>query len=154
MNWLCRDLCFSVWMDENSIGHRESCFGTHSVESSLKQIYWYPPFRKMHQPISVPVQKTCKWMIYSICLLSLNSIPKLTPVRGGSCWRVWGLSISWSTIDKFRPNCAFLTEPPLTLMWNFRKGASPLLVLKSFQNLNSATFETMNTEKLDLKPQH
>ncbi|KAL6079168.1 hypothetical protein STEG23_034658 [Scotinomys teguina] len=45
-------------------------------------------------------------------------------------------------------------EQPLTLMWNFRQGASPLRLLKSLQNLNSATFETMNTEKLDLKPQY
>lgn len=111
----------SEWMNIPSVTGK-AVSGTHSVESNLKQIYWYPPFRKKHQPISTLVQKTCKRMIYSICLLSWNSIPRLTPPRRGSCWRVWGLSISWSTRDKFRPNCAFLTELPLTLMWNFRKG--------------------------------
>lgn len=143
----------SEWMNIPSVTGKAVSEHTQWNQALSRSIDTLLLGKRTSQSVS-EFRKTCKGMIYSICLLSLNSIPRLTPARRGSCWRVRGLGISWSTIDKFRPNCAFLTELPLTLMWNFRKGAGPLQALKPFQNPNSATFETMNTEKLDLKPQH
>lgn len=90
-------------------------------------------------------------MIYSICLLSLNSIP---PEVDTSKRRYLLESLRLGYFLKHYRETQIKLCLFLTLMWNFRKGASPGRALKSFQNLNSATFETMNTEKLDLKPQH
>lgn len=154
MSLLCRDLL--LWV---SLWVKIHWFQEKRFLNTFSGMQFYPDIsicsvQEHASTNQCSCSETCKQIIQSRCFMSLERIPKLTPMRGGSCWRGWRVEYFLEHQRKIQIKLLSWTELPLTSTWDFSKHANPPQVLEPFQKPNSATFETMNTEKLDLKPQH